>query len=145
MGSSANPVKRYWLAVEQRRPNNTSGCADNPSSQEPSGGPAISLALEQFHFGYGAFHWSGRPGERQSVDDRSSISLNAVGETDERTEFTGGGVLQPLVEVTYTPPRDQSTEPLEQVVPGGQALVLRQDVQECVTFVVFELIRRAQA
>src|SRR6266542_6619680 len=93
------------LALNSACPPVALGCADSPSPQA-GWRHVCNLALQQFEFGHGAFHGSGRPAQCQSVHDRGSIRLNAVREADERTKVAGFGVLQPLIEVAHTPTCD---------------------------------------
>ena len=55
-----------------------------------------------------------------------------MGETDERTELAGGRVLQPLIELMHTPPRDQATKSLQQFVSKSETFIVLQDLLECV-------------
>jgi hypothetical protein len=64
-----------------------------------------------------------------------------VREADEWTKVAGFGVLQPLIEVAHTPPRDQSTETLQQRASKGEPLVAFENVLECSDLVLFQLVR----
>src|SRR5712692_778333 len=83
------------------------------------------------------FDWSSRPGKGQSGVDRCAISLDAVGQADERGKFTSNRIVQPGVQVTNATPCNQSAKTLEQTVTSSQSIVLvKSDLQGRVFFVV---------
>jgi hypothetical protein len=136
-----NPCR---VAGGARTPN-VSGCADNPPSQQPGGGSSVSLAFEQLHFCHCSFHRPGRPAERQSIHDGGTIALDTVAEADEWTKFTGGRVIQPPVQLTYTAPRDQATESLQQFISTSQPFIFIENPLECIALGLIELIRWTEA
>jgi hypothetical protein len=63
----------------------------------------------------------------------------------ERTKLACSGAKQPLVEVTHTPPRDETAESLQQLISTGETFIVVEDVFDCVAFVWFALLGRTQA
>ena len=87
--------------------------ANDTARQQPCGGSVISLALQQFHFGFGALHQSCPPWQLQSIDHCRIVGLNAMCEADERTESARNRIHQPPIRITHPSTRDQPAESLE--------------------------------
>ena len=86
------------------------------------------------------FYGSGRPGEAQSGVDRRAISLDPMGQADERSKFTGNRIVQPGVQVTNTTLCNQSAEALEQTVANSQPLVFLERYLQSPLFLTVELL-----
>src|SRR5438045_6841794 len=94
-----------------------------PTPWDPGPGPIV---FEELGAGHVALDCAGGPIELESIHDGGEVCLDSACEAHERTEPTGLRILQPIGEIVRALTHDQTSKALEQLVSGGEALVVIQ-------------------